>query len=250
MNLLLLLSSVGLIGLMIGMAQFLKKLRLKRLSKAEKELTRNNFVITTKIGELNGKVISGGGFIGPSTCSFYMYIDEKNKKFAFASPILKSGVVIHDFNELEAYEIFDLDGVNYDKAVNAMGKVTFGVMGLATGGLLGGALWGLLGTLTGANAAEKLFSCKDGATKSYGFMLKFNNGNSSYVETYDFFASFRMSSKQELTPLKELVANPLKPPRNYTAASSCGRKTEPYKMNTRNIIRMVKFFDKILSSKI
>ena len=187
--------------------------------------------------------------MGPSACSFYMYIDEQNRKFAFASPVLNEGTVIHDFDELEAYELFDCDGVNYAKAIKAMTKVTLGVAGLATAGLLGGALWGLLGAASGASVAEKMFARNDGATKSYGFMLKFNNGNFSYVETYDFFASFRLSPKQELTPLKELVSNPLEPPKNYTAASSCGRNLEPYKMNVRNIVEMTRFFDRVLSAK-
>ncbi|MCL2665527.1 MAG: hypothetical protein FWE82_07940 [Defluviitaleaceae bacterium] len=236
----------GIIFLYVGIGKLLEKLRTSRLLAREKELTQQGFVAAIKIGEMNGKLISGGGSTAPCVCPFYMYVDEQNKKFAFASPILDKGTVIHGFDDLEVYELFDLDGVDYEKAVKAMSKAALGLAGLATGGLLGGALWGLVGSIAGASAAERMFARSDGATNSYGFMLKINSGNTSYVETYDFFASFRISAKQEMTPLKDLVANPLPPPKNFTPASSLARSNEPYKLNVRNIIKMTQVFDKIL----
>jgi len=238
---------VGLIALYVWISRFQKNNWKKRLAKRENELSQQGFVVTSQIGEMSEKVVNGGS-MASCVCPFYMYIDEHNRKFAFASPILAGGIVIHDFDELEAYEIFDLDGVDYDKAMNAMGKVAFGAIGLATGGLLGGTLWGVLVAMSGANVAEKMFARNDGATNSYGFMLKFNNGSTSYVETYDFFASFRMSAKQEMTPLKDLVANPLKPPAKHMPASSLARRDVPYKLNVRNIIKMTEVFDRILSA--
>lgn len=102
----------------------------------ESELSKANFVFSRKIGHFLPLNATG---------SFYLYVDDTNKRWVMTSPLNKQIDKIRSFSDLEGFYAFDVTSNNLldkftDKVINLtktagvpLGKVTLGLFGGAVG---------------------------------------------------------------------------------------------------------------------
>ena len=156
---------------------------IEGLKRIENYLNSQGFHISRYVGKFDD---------GYNTSSFYLYVDDKNKKWLMASPVNHTmELVIRDYSEMLDYGFFDIDSDDWldnvhEKGMNATRgalKVGAGILvGASIGGIAGGLssfgggrglMWGAtLGGLGGAIAHHATNAPSDRPSGAYGIAIK------------------------------------------------------------------------------
>jgi hypothetical protein len=150
----------------------------------EHKLGQSNFNISRRVGDYDEDI---------GCASYFLYVDDVNKKWVMTSPMDSKLDKIRNYEELLYVDFFDDDANDQiTKAVNAgnaVMKVGMGALGAAAGAVAGGMLGsssgklsgtyvgGGLGAVGGAVGGAKLvdflsFRSAEGTTSSYGLILR------------------------------------------------------------------------------
>ena len=149
-------------------------LRFKQGSEfVAEQLAQANFHVSREIGRF-------AKFRG--SASFYLYVDDVNKKWVIASPFDKKIDKIRNFNELLDFGFFDNDANRvFDKIMRGVDGIASGItttVGAVGGFLIGGALGRpLTGAVVGGLGNNRFFDLMsgrkaEGKTGEYGFIIK------------------------------------------------------------------------------
>jgi len=204
----LIISGIVINGILVGVliSHFKKTKKLKKcfiegVDFVERELTQAGFNISRKVGN----------FVKKHSCaSFFLYVDDVNKKWVITSPMDRFIDKIRNYEDLLAYDFFDsgyrptlMDKIfkinnqamqGFETAVGA--GIGIGVGGIVSGGSVTS---GLIGGVGGGMGFRKLAELKgegenmENATESYGIAIKTadlvaaeNVNNTDPVLIYDF----------------------------------------------------------------
>jgi len=138
-------------------------------------LSDNDFVVSRIIGHYDRF---------NATASFYLYIDEVNKKWLMTSPMSGDVGKIRSYSDVIAFDFFDEDDNTWvkkmDDKTKSFDKAIFGsigaIVGYMVGDLLGGWRGGIVGAIGGGMGLIKLnqllHNNPQGVTGSYGIILK------------------------------------------------------------------------------
>ena len=216
----------------------------------ETKLSKEGFKISHKIGRFD--MMTGG-------TSFYLYVDDVNKKWVLTSPMDKAVDKIRRFDEYETVDFYDYDDNTWVKKmmdsefyaqINKINhQIVRGSVGVALGGtglMLGmampikalgsvwtGAIGATVGAKAGANLGAKIAPMLDNITSptknvsgSYGLIIK--TTDSENILVFDF-----------LTMAAKVVVK---------SAPRLARNTRIYKNDMKAIAEMGKAFDHIYKS--
>ena len=137
------------------------------LNYVEGELRNANFNISRRVGYYKKTGVA----------SLYLYVDDVNKKWVFASPFDGTIDKIRDFSSLLDWDFFDEDSNTWiDKTTKVMTTGIMGGIGAIAGAALGAPLAGRKGTLFGgaggALAGAGIAHRANSFTGSYGIFLR------------------------------------------------------------------------------
>jgi len=233
-------GGIGIIALLL-LRYYLKFTR--GITAIEAKLAKNGFTISRKIGRFD--VLTGG-------TSFYLYVDDVNKKWVMTSPMDGAVDRIRRFDEFEAVDFYDYDDNSWIKKMGDTARKTDKVVGAVIGGAIGGGLglalgwavpvralgsaWtgilaGTAGAKGGANLGAKVLPLLDIGTKnisgSYGLIMKTTDSEDNAL-VFDF-----------LTMAAKVV---------FSNAPRLARNSRIYKNDMKAIVEIGKVFDQIYAS--
>jgi len=165
------------------------------LSYVEEQLSQANFNISRKIGVAKGK--------GFDFCSsFFLYVDDVNKKWVMTSPMDSSLDKIRGYDELLAYDFFDEDSNSWIDTTGKIGKGAMTAVGATTGLILGAFVglgaWGAIGGGAGMSKLASIGQSSQGYSGSYGLILKTSDADvNNPVLVFDFVSISHKPSRPE-----------------------------------------------------
>lgn len=156
----------------------------------EEQLQASGFFISRKVGHFRKN--SG-------SASFFLYVDDVQKKWVMTSPMDKTIDKIFNYTDLLAYDFFDNDDTSLTGKIFEMNNIAMQgfktTLGAGIGVAVGGGLFGVKGALLGGAGMGMGFSKikgltgglgQGGATESYGIIIKtLNTDVHSPVRVYD-----------------------------------------------------------------
>lgn len=198
----------------------------------EEYLKQSEFIISRRIGEY---IPNERNPQYTKLHSYFLYLDDVNKKWLLTSPYQSETGKIRNFNDLIEYETFDIDGIGQNQSLE---KGLLGTMGAIAGGVLGGGV----GALIGGMGMSKLIKTT-GTSSGYGFTIKttdFDINNPMWI--YDFY-----KASHEFTQIILGVNNPLS--RENARKKGIERTQQIVKDDFLVINEMTTVFEYILRSR-
>ena len=150
------------------------KFRLKE-SNTLKFLADNGFIVSRTVGHFDRFNATG---------SYYLYIDDVNKKWLITPPMGDVIGKIRNYDDMIAFDFFDNEDETWIKKLSdkseIIGKVVLGAVGVVAGYFIGDLLgnWrgGIIGAIGGGIGLTKLARLLNGnpqgTTGAYGLVLK------------------------------------------------------------------------------
>jgi len=167
----------------------------QNIERIEQALAQDGFNITNRVGEFKKTKLQGYLYT-----SYFLYVDDTNKKWLLTSPLLSSMEKVRDFGDLLSYDVFDIDGKNLGGST--FRAMSFGIGKHMSAGASASAAYGFSLSIKrsdGFGAADLKFDFMDAASQ---FISQAN------ISKFQKFAVATMGDRQRSDPLyrKDIAA--------------------------------------------